>query len=76
MNKVYKALGLSNQILHKHCFLFLLGLTMVSRENKNNRYSKFGWKNKEYYGIFRFGQLDFLILCVCKGRVLVWYTVW
>ena len=32
---------------------------MVPRENKNNAYSKFGWTNKEYYGIFRFGQNGF-----------------
>ena len=36
--------------LHKHCFQFLLGLTMVPRENKNNAYAKFGRINKEYYG--------------------------
>ena len=28
---------------------------MVSRENKNNAYAKFGRTNKEYYGIFRSG---------------------
>ena len=48
-------------ILHKDCFQFLLGLTMVPRENKNNTYGKFGWTNKEYYnGIFRIG----LFLCI------------
>ena len=46
---------LSPQILHKHCLPFLLGLTMVARENKNNAYAKFGGTNKEYYGIFRSG---------------------
>ena len=30
---------------------------MVLKDNKNNAHSKFGWTNKEYYGIFRFGQL-------------------
>jgi len=39
----------------KHCFQFLLGLTMVPRENKNNAYAKFRGTNKEYYGIFRSG---------------------
>ena len=43
------------QNLHKHCYQFLLGLTMVLRENKNNAYAKFGGTNKEYYGIFRSG---------------------
>ena len=47
-------LGLSPQILHKHCFQFLLGLTMVPRENQNNAYAKFGGKTK-YYGIVRNG---------------------
>ena len=30
---------------------------MVPRGNKNNAYAKFGGTNKEYYGIFRNGQL-------------------
>ena len=30
---------------------------MVLRENKNNAYAKFGGTDKEYYGIFRNGQL-------------------
>ena len=46
------------KILHKHCFQFLLGLTMVPRENKNNAYAKFGGTNKQYYGIFRNGLLQ------------------
>ena len=41
----------------KHCFQFLLGLTMVRRENKNKAYSKFGVTNKGYYGVFRLIQL-------------------
>ena len=40
--KHHNALYLSPQILRKHCFQFLLGLTMVPRENKNNAYSKLG----------------------------------
>ena len=44
------------QVVNKHCFLFLMRLTMVPRENKNNAYSKCGWTNKEYCGIFCFGQ--------------------
>ena len=39
----------------KFCFKFLLRLTMVPRENKNNAYAKFGETNKEYYGIFQNG---------------------
>ena len=46
--KYHSTLCLSPQILHKHCFQFLLGLTVVPRENKNNAYAKFGGTNKEY----------------------------
>ena len=35
------------QILHKHCFDFFLGLTIVPRENKNNAHAKFGGTNKD-----------------------------
>ena len=35
-----------NIIGHKHCFHFLLGLTMVPRENKSNAYAKF-WRDKQ-----------------------------
>ena len=52
--KYHNTLCLSPQILHKHsiCFQFLLGLTMVPRETKNNAFAKFGGSNQEYYGIF------------------------
>jgi len=51
--KHHNTLCLSPQILHKHRLQFLLGLTMVPRENKNNAYLKLGGTNKGYYGIFR-----------------------
>ena len=38
---------------------------MVPRENKNNAYSKFGWTNKEYYGIFHFGHKGKNFFFVC-----------
>ena len=64
--KYHNTLCLSPQILHKHCFQFLLGITKAPRENKNNAYAKFGGTNKEYYGIFRSGlfrnQMAVLIL--------------
>ena len=41
---------LSSKILHKHCFHFPLGITMVSSENKSNTYANL--KDKQYYGIF------------------------
>ena len=43
--KYHNTLCLSPQILHKHCFQFLLGLTTVPREN-NNAYAKFGGQKK------------------------------
>ena len=55
LGKYHNTLCLSAKILHKHCFQFLYGRTMVPRENKNNAYAKFGGTNKEYYGIFRTG---------------------
>ena len=39
-------LCLCPQILQKHCFQFLLGLTIVLRENKNNAYAKWGHKQR------------------------------
>jgi len=55
--KYHNTLCLSSQILHRRCLHFLLGLTMVPRENKDNAYAKFWRKNKEYYGIFESGPL-------------------
>ena len=64
--KYHNTLCLSPQILHKHCFQFLLGLT---RENKNNAYAKFGETNEDYYGIFRTVLLArclliFMLICM------------
>ena len=44
---------MSSKILHKHCFHFPLGMTMVSSENKSNTYANL--KDKQYYGIFESG---------------------
>ena len=44
---------LPSKTLHKHCFQFLLGHTMVPRENKNNPCAKFWRANKQinkWYG--------------------------
>ena len=35
-----------SRILHKHCFHFLLGLTMLPIERKSNTYAKF-WRDKQ-----------------------------
>ena len=55
--KYHKTPFLSPQILHKHCFCFLLGPLWVPRETGNNAYAKSGGTNKEYYGIFWTGLL-------------------
>ena len=49
---------MSTQILHKHCFQFLLGLTIVPRENKQNLEGQ----KKEYYGIFEGGLSTMTII--------------
>ena len=46
--KYHRTLSLSPKIWRKHCVHFLLGLTMVLRENKNNAYAKLWKTNKEY----------------------------
>ena len=38
----HNALRLSHQILHKHCFQFLLGPFYLPRENEDNAYAKYG----------------------------------
>ena len=50
--KYHNTLCLSPQILHKHCFQFLLGLTVVPRENKNNAYAKLGGRRKKSIMVF------------------------
>ena len=68
--KYHNILCLSPQILHKHCFQFLLGLIMVPRENKNNAYAKFGGTKKEYYGIFRTGLFFWNSGCLTAAQVI------
>ena len=53
--KYHNTICLLSKFLHKHCFHFLMGPTMVPRENKNNACAKFWRTNKEYYGIFESG---------------------
>ena len=59
--KYHNTLCLSPQILLKHCYQFLLGLTTVPRENKSNAFAKFGGTDKEYYGIFPSGLYGFAV---------------
>ena len=42
-----------SKILHKHCFQFLLGLTIAPREIEINAYANFCRDNKKYYGILK-----------------------
>ena len=56
--RYHNTLCLSPQILHKHCFCFLLG--PLSQEKLE---AKFGGTSKEYYGIFQSS------LCVTGGCV-------
>jgi len=56
--KYHNALCLSPQILHKHCFQFLLGIRIIIRENKNNVYADFGGADGEHYGVFRSGPFS------------------
>ena len=44
--KYHNTLCLSPQILHKHCFQFLLGLTMVPRGNKTMLMQNLGGQAK------------------------------
>ena len=50
--KYHNTLGLSPQILYKHCFQSLMGLTLVSKRKQKQCLCKIEGTNKEYYGIF------------------------
>ena len=57
--KYCNTLCFPSKIAHKHCFQFLLGLTilLVPREN-DNAYAKFWRGNKVHYGILESGLLS------------------
>ena len=74
-----------SKILHKHCFHFLLGLTIWSQEKiKAILMQNFGGINKEYYCIFESGVLtqvgnltylnSFEALNVCFLSLLTLFT--
>ena len=65
--KYHNNLCLSLQILHKHCFQFLLGLTMVPRENKNNAHAKFGGTKKS---IMVFSEVAYLLLQLASAKIV------
>mgnify|MGYP006964547207 CR=1 FL=1 len=52
--KYHNTLCLSPPNLHKQCFHFLLGLTMVPRENKSNAFAKF-WRTDRVLRYFESG---------------------
>ena len=58
---VHNALCLPPKILHKYCFQFLLGLTIVPREIENNAYAKFGGKQSALWTIWKW-RMVFLIM--------------
>ena len=51
--KYHNTPRLSTKILHKHCSHFLLGLTMVPREKKNNAYCIYSNRHRCAYLIFQ-----------------------
>ena len=44
------------KILRSHCFQFLLGITVIPRETKDNGYAKSWWVNKMLYGLCKTGE--------------------
>ena len=44
--------------LHKHCFHFLLRLTIVPREIEDNAYANFFGVNKVHYGLMNVEMAD------------------
>ena len=52
-------------ILYKHCFQFLLGLTIALREFENDAYVNFLRDNNEYYDVFEKGLLDIAFFGTC-----------
>ena len=75
VSKYYNTLCCPSKIVHKHCFQFLLGLTIASREIENNSYAKFdGQKQALWYWKKRLWNRLFLIfpgLCI-KTRLSAW----
>ena len=45
-------------ILHKHCFQFLLGITVVPKGIEDNGYAKFWGVNKLHYRLCETGELQ------------------
>ena len=61
---VYDTLCLPLNILYKHCFQFLVGLTIVLLEIENNACAKFLGVNKVHYG--QCGSWEFRLM-ICRN---------
>ena len=59
--KYHNTLCCPSKILHKNCFQFLFGLTIiVPGEVENSAHAKFWRDNKEHYGLFEKGIIIFM----------------
>ena len=53
--------------LRNHCFQFLLGITVIPREIKDNAYVKFWGVNKVHYGLCDNVELnEWMVMCFVK----------
>ena len=60
--KYHNTLRCLCKLLHKHCFQFLLGLTIAPKEIAQEKV----WRdNKEYYGIFEKRPIHFFFRGIC-----------
>ena len=66
--------------LRNHCFQFLLGITVIPREIKDNGYVKFGGVNKVHYGLCDNVELnEWMVMCFVKlstDQLLVFNWSW
>ena len=64
--------------LHNHCFQFLLGITVIPREIKDN--VKFWGVNKVHYGLCDNGELnEWMVMCFVKlstNQLFVFNWLW
>ena len=58
------------QILHNHCFQFLLGVTVVPREIIDNGYAKLWGVNKMHYGLCQNGEFTSSACQILKCKYL------
>ena len=68
-------------ILHNHCFQFLLGITVVPLEIQDDDYAKFWGVNRVHYGLCENGELNavwsYCCVCVqCYVRCKTVFAIW